>query len=297
VVGDLLVSRGFFETLSNSLTNPDYESLNGEDRVSQSVRVLNPLSNELSAMRQSILSSLMEASRHNANRKKQDQKLFEFGAIYRKVENTYQENKQLALLLTGNRNAESWLEPPVKSDFFYFKAIVTLVLQRLGIDNWEESPLENGIFSEGLVLKSGKESLVEFGVLRKEILKRFDLKAEVLYAEFDWNILVQRAATSKMVFQEVPRYPGVRRDFALLLDQKVTFKQIYDLAFKTERKILNKVNLFDVYTGKNLPEDKKSYAVSFMLQDRKKTLTDAQIEKVMKKLEKQFVTELGAELR
>ncbi len=297
IIGDLLVSQGYFETLSNSLTNPEYQELLDPERAGVPVRIMNPLSTELSVMRQSLLSSLLESARHNANRKKQNLKLFEFGASYRQEGASFREQKQLGILVTGNRKEESWVAGQQKSDFFYFKAIVEQVLLRLGISDFQSAPADNPLFSEGLGAMHGKVPLVEFGVLQKNIGKKFDLKSEVLYAEFNWAGLVQQASDSKMIFREVPKYPEVRRDFALLIDQQVTFRQIHDLAFKTERKLLKKVNLFDVYTGKNLPENKKSYAVSFLLQDLKKTLTDAQIDKVMKRLQLQFQTELGAELR
>ena len=297
IIGDLLVSQGFYETLSNSLTNPEYNKLIRETASGDPVGILNPLSGELSAMRQSLVSSVLEAAHHNINRKNQDLKFFEFGAVYHKDKEGYSEKKQLALLVSGNRTEESWNSEQKKSDFFYFKAIVEQVLLRLGINGFESLPVENAIFEEGLAFLAGKQRLVQFGVINQRIPEAFGIKAEVLYAEFEWAILVNQASASRMVYREVAKYPEVRRDFALLLDRDVSFKRIHDLAFNTEKKLLKKVNLFDVYHGKTLPENKKSYAVSFLLQDLKKTLTDEQIDKVMNKLQQRFEKELGAELR
>jgi phenylalanyl-tRNA synthetase beta chain len=174
---------------------------------------------------------------------------------------------------------------------------VELVLHRLGITSYNAIPSDSTSFTEGMAYQSRNETLVRFGVLNRKILDYFEIKGEALYAEFEWPALVKHAANSKMIYEEVPRFPSVRRDFALLLDQDISFRQVYDLAFQTEKKLLKKVNLFDVYRGKNLPENKKSYAVSFMLQDAKKTLTDAQIEKTMNRLQQKFEIELKAELR
>lgn len=297
IIGDLLVSQGYYETLSNSLTNPEYDRIFNMSAVGEPIRILNPLSAELSAMRRSLLSSVLEAAHHNVNRRKQDLKFFEFGSIYHKELSGYKEKKQLALLVSGNRAGENWNTGQKKSDFFYLKAIIEQVLLRLGIHSFEAMPAESGIFAEGLSFNAGKQDLVRFGVLSQKIAEAFEIKAEVLYAEFEWAALVNFASAGRMVYTEVPKYPEVRRDFALLLDREVSFKQIHDLAFKTEKKLLTRVNLFDVYHGKNLPENKKSYAVSFLLQDLNKTLTDEQIDKVMNRLQRQFEQVLGAELR
>jgi phenylalanyl-tRNA synthetase beta chain len=201
------------------------------------------------------------------------------------------------MVITGNRLQESWIETPGKTDFFYLKAIVEQVLQRLGISDYDAVPIGKSVFSEGLTFCSGKLILARFGLLEQRILKKFDIKADVFYANFDWAALVRKASQARLIYSEVPKYPEVRRDFALLLDESVSFKQIRDLAFRTERKLLTKVNLFDVYTGNKLADGKKSYAVSFILQDTRKTLTDAQIDKIMGKLQRTFEKELGAELR
>jgi phenylalanyl-tRNA synthetase beta chain len=296
-IGDLLVSHGFYETLSNSLTNPEYQELIGQNNGTGAVTILNPLSKELSVMRQTLLTSLLESTAHNINRRRQDLKLFEFGTTYLQKNDGFTEAKQLSMVITGNRLQESWIETPGKTDFFYLKAIVEQVLQRLGISDYDAVPIGKSVFSEGLTFCSGKLILARFGLLEQRILKKFDIKADVFYANFDWAALVRKASQARLIYSEVPKYPEVRRDFALLLDESVSFKQIRDLAFRTERKLLTKVNLFDVYTGNKLADGKKSYAVSFILQDTRKTLTDAQIDKIMGKLQRTFEKELGAELR
>ncbi|WP_373074079.1 phenylalanine--tRNA ligase subunit beta [Zeaxanthinibacter enoshimensis] len=296
IAGDLLASKGFFETLSNSLTNPKYQELLQEDD-GRTVAILNPLSTELSALRRSMLFSGLESISHNINRQKPNLKLFEFGATYQKDGSEYNEQQHLCLWVTGNRSEDSWISEKKKSDFFFLKAVVEHVLQRLGVNDYKAVPVEDEIFSEGLSLDTRKATIARLGLVSKNITKAFDIKNEVFYADLNWEAVIKLASKNKVVYQEVSKYPEVKRDFALLLNDEVSFKQVYELAYNTEKKLLKQVNLFDVYTGKNLPEGKKSYAVSFTLQDEKKTLTDKQIDKIMQKLQSRFETELGAELR
>jgi phenylalanyl-tRNA synthetase beta chain len=259
--------------------------------------MLNPLSNDLAAMRQSLLFSALEAVAFNNNRRRSDLKLFEFGKTYHKTTDGYQEDKHLTLTVTGNRSAESWTKAQEKSDFFLVKGYVMAVLSRLGIDQKVNSlPFANDMFAEGLALAIGKEIIVEFGTIKKSILKHFDVKQEVVFADFNWDKL-QKYITTKIKFTDIPKYPEVRRDFALLVDENVAFEQIFTIAKQTEKGVLKDVNLFDVYQGANLPEGKKSYAVSFILQDDSKTLTDTQIDKIMSKLQSNFESQLGASLR
>jgi phenylalanyl-tRNA synthetase beta chain len=208
----------------------------------------------------------------------------------------YEEKKHLTLLLTGNRAAESWTNAQKPSDFFLFKGYVNTVLSRLGIEKVQYKPVSSAVFAEGIALAVGTEVLVELGTVKKSILKHFDIKQEVFFADFNWNAVLKQLS-NKVKFTEIPKYPGVRRDLALLVAEDVAFESIYTLAKQTEKTLLKEVSLFDVYQGTNLPEGKKSYAVSFVIQDETKTLTDAQIEKVMGKLQANFETELGAVLR
>ena len=296
-IANQLCALGFNEMMANSLTTPDYIALSSQLDANQNVIMLNPLSNDLAAMRQSLLFSALEAVAFNNNRRRSDLKLFEFGKTYHKATDGYQEDKHLTLTVTGNRSAESWTKPQEKSDFFLVKGYVMAVLSRLGIDQKVNSlPFANDVFAEGLALAIGKEIIVEFGTIKKSILKHFDVKQEVVFADFNWDKL-QKYITTKIKFTDIPKYPEVRRDFALLVDENVAFEQIFTIAKQTEKGVLKDVNLFDVYQGANLPEGKKSYAVSFILQDDSKTLTDTQIDKIMSKLQSNFESQLGASLR
>ena len=283
--------------MANSLTTPDYVKLSENLKEEYNVMMLNPLSNDLSAMRQSLLFSALEAVSFNINRRRGDLKFFEFGKTYHKLPGSYEEEKHLTLTVTGNRTGETWVKSQEKSDFFLFKGYVLAVLTRLGLDKKVTSlPFENDVFAEGLALAVGKEIIVEFGTIKKSINKHFDIKQEVFYADFNWG-KIQKYVSNKIKFTDIPKYPEVRRDFALLVDENIQFEQIFNIAKQTEKSLLKEVNLFDVYQGNNLPEGKKSYAVSFILQDDSKTLTDTQIDKIMSKLQSNFESQLGASLR
>jgi len=297
VIGDQLVAQGFIEIMANSLTTANYAELSEQLKEEHNVIMLNPLSQDLGVMRQSLLFSGLEAVAYNINRKRSDLKLFEFGKTYHDYNGKREEPKHLTLLITGNRTNESWNGFNKNSDFFYLKGIVASVMQRLGITNYKERPVKTDIFSEGISFSLGKISLVSFGMLHKTVLKHFSISQEILFADFNWDNILEVAKRNSITFTDLPKYPEVRRDFALLLDDSVTFESIFTLAKQSERKLLKDINLFDVYQGKNLPEGKKSYAVSFTLQDEHKTLTDKQIDKIMSKLQQNFEKELGAELR
>ena len=296
-IGDFLASKGFYEIMTNSLTSPDYINLIDELKTDQSVTMLNPLGAELSVLRQSMLLNGLETISYNINRKNQNLRFFEFGKTYHSYDDKRIENKHLSLLVTGNRNNTGWASPAKQTDFFFFKSVVENVLKRLGITSFNSSPLEGTLFSEGLRLISNKKKIVDFGVVNKSLAKKFDIKQEVLFADFNWDMIIDLVPKTEVKFKTIPKYPEVKRDFALLLDNTVSFKAIHDIAFQTERNLLKKVNLFDVYTGDKLPEGKKSYAVSFTLQDDKSTLTDKQIDKIMSKLQQKYENELDAELR
>ncbi|VAW12486.1 Phenylalanyl-tRNA synthetase beta chain [hydrothermal vent metagenome] len=297
VIGNFLAAQGFFEIMANSLSSPEHHTLSENLKEEHNITILNPLSNDLSVMRQSMLFSGLTAISHNINRKKQNLKFFEFGKIYHQFTSERVENKHLSLFLTGNRSEGNWAEPTQKNDFYFLKTIAENILLRLGINEISSSPLTNTDFSEGIALKSKKKELVVLGLINKQILKSFDIKQDVLYADFNWGAIRSLVSTDNIVFANIPKYPVVKRDFALLLDNATNFKEVHDLAFETERKLLKSINLFDVYTGKNLPDGKKSYAVSFTLQDEENTLTDKRIDKIMSKLKQRYENELGAELR
>jgi phenylalanyl-tRNA synthetase beta chain len=282
--------------MANSLTTANYIQLSDLLKEEHNVTMLNPLSSDLATMRQSLLFSGLEAISYNINRKNTDLKLFEFGKTYHNYPSGYEETKHLTLFLTGNRNQETWTSGQKHTDFFLFKGYVTAVLERLGIQKTQNQPLTTDVYSEGIAISLGKDTIVEIGVVKKSILKHFGIKQEVFFADFNWATIL-KLISNKVKFTEIPKYPEVRRDLALLLDQAVTYERIYTIAKQTEKSLLKNVDLFDVYEGQNLPEGKKSYALSFSIQDSSKTLTDEQIDKIMSKLQKNFETELGAVLR
>ena len=297
IVANQLTTLGFNETMANSLTKEEYSSFSENLKSEFNVTMLNPLSNDLKVMRQSLLFSGLESISYNLNRKNNSLKLYEFGKTYHKYEKGYQEDKHLTIFVSGARTKDSWTSLTQNSEFFYLKGIVMSILERIGVTNIKTSPVKSDVFSEGIVLSLGKNKLVEFGVIKKKILKEFGIKQEVLFADFDWTSILSISDKKKIKVSMLPKFPSVKRDLALLLDEKITFKEIYDLAFQSERNLLKDLGLFDVYEGDKLPEGKKSYAVSFVLQDNNKTLEDRQIDKIMQKLQQSFEKNLGAVLR
>ncbi|MBT8269155.1 MAG: phenylalanine--tRNA ligase subunit beta [Bacteroidia bacterium] len=297
VIGNQLVSQGFYEMMANSLTTGRYTELSEDIDSANTVSILNPLSQDLASLRQSMLFGGLEVLSYNLNRQQNDLKLFEFGKTYWKKDSKWLENKHLALFVSGNKDDESWNIEKKETDFFFAKGVIQTVLKRLGLKRIVEGGLKSDLFSEGISLSSDSKAIVEFGLVKRSILKTFDIDQNVIYADFDWDRILELVPHQEIVFEEIPKFPEVRRDFALLLDDGVSFDAIKKIALKSERKLLKSVNLFDVYQGKNLPKGKKSYAVSFVMQDNRKTLTDKQIDKIMSKLQSNFEKELGAELR
>jgi phenylalanyl-tRNA synthetase beta chain len=297
IVANQLSSLGFNETMANSLTKSDYTKLSENINEEANVAMLNPLSNDLGVLRQSLIFSGLESVSYNLNRKNNSLKFYEFGKTYHKYNDKYQEDKHLTLFVTGNRTKDAWNANNTTSDFFYVKGIITAVLSRLGINKTKISPIKNDVFSEGISLGLGKIKLVEFGVVKRSILKEFGIKQEVLFADFNWGNILKFSSNKNIKVSELPKFPAVKRDLALLIDSKTEFKELYNLAFQSERKLLKEVDLFDVYEGDKLPEGKKSYAVSFVLQDETRTLEDKQIDKIMQKLQQTFEKSLDAVLR
>jgi len=297
IIANQLSSLGFNETMTNSLTKPYYTNLSENINVAANVEMLNPLSSDLKVMRQSLLFSGLESVAYNINRKNNSLKFYEFGKTYHKYNDKYQEDKHLSLLVTGNRSKENWNIIHKKSDFFYIKGLITNILNRLGVDALKTTPIKQDVFSEGVTMSLGKIKLVEFGVIKSSILKEFGIKQSVLFADFNWDNLLKITGNKNMKVTELTKFPPVKRDLALLLDSKIEFKEIYNLAFQSEKHLLKEVDLFDVYEGDKLPKGKKSYAVSFLLQDESKTLADKEIDKTMKKLQQIFEKNLEAVLR
>jgi len=309
LISEQLTAQGFNEVLNNSLTKGGYYTDLTSYPPANSVKMLNPLSSDLNVMRQTMLFGGLENIARNINRKNADLKFYEFGnCYYYNAENkkegealsAYSEDFHLGLWLTGNKRAQSWVAAEEKSSIYELKAFVENVFARLGFTMRKLVVGEygNDLLSEALTVytRSGKQ-LAVYGIVSTKIRKMMDIDAEVYFADLNWNAILAELGDQKVRYTELAKFPEVKRDLALLLDKSVTFAEIEKIAFDTERKLLKSVNLFDVYEGKNLEEGKKSYAVSFVLQDETKTLTDGQIEPIMKKLQGNFETKLGAKLR
>ena len=315
VVSDMLTYNGFSEIMNNSLTKAEYYENNPDFDAARSIHILNPLSKELNVMRQSLLYCGMECIVRNLNYKIHNQKLYEFGRTYQlspealsadaeaemAVTKKYVETQHLALFMTGDMQPENWKIPATPTDFYYLKAQVMNILRRMRVNfsRLQIVPATQHYYAEGLafVYRDSHKVLCTMGRIRRDTLKQMDCKQEVFHADIDWSLLLKSYPTKEVLYAEIPKYPEVRRDLALILENKVTFAEIEQVAFNTEKKLLKRVSLFDVYKGKGITEGMKSYAVSFILQDKDKTLNDKQIEAVMAKLQKNLETQLGATIR
>ena len=307
LIAEMLTAQGFNEIWSNSLTKTLYYENNQVFPIENAVKIFNPLSNDLGSMRQTLLYGGLESIAHNANRKNPDLRLYEFGNCYffkgsNLKENpisNYREDEHLAIFVTGDKEAANWALPAAKSSFFQLKSYVENVLKRMGFvaANLKIDGVSNELMSEGISYSINGKTLVEFGTISGKTLKAFGIENPVSFADFRMDTLFIELKNNKVIFSELPKYPEVRRDLALLIDKTVQFNQLRDLAFRSERKLLQSVDLFDVYEGKGVPEGKKSYAISYILRDDEKTLNDVQIEKIMKKLVSTYERELGALLR
>lgn len=296
IIANQLVAQGFNEIMCNSLTSLSYYTGNENFQENRNVKILNPLSNELVVLKQSMLYSGLESLSYNINRKNNNLKFFEFGKTYHKDLNGYVEPKHLTLFVTGNKNEDHWAVKKEGANFYYFKSYITGVLKRLGIENAEETPCDYFCFSDALSFVNNHGTLVEFGIVKKAIAKEFDVKQEVFYADFNWDLIL-KSLNNKIKFKEISKFPEVKRDLALLIDQSIKYKDLQIAALKTDKNLLKQVFLFDVYEGNNIPEGKKSYALSFILQDENKTLTDDQIDKTMRKIQKVYQEQFSATLR
>lgn len=291
-VADMLTANGYFEILSNSLTKSAYAN-----DLDQSVKILNPLSSDLDVMRQSMLYSGLEAVSYNQNRRNGDLKLYEFGKTYHINNGKYEERNHLSVFLSGKEATEQWNQSAKTMSFYHLKGMVDAVLKKLNIVNLQSDEVQHPDFAYGVQYRRGTKILVEFGAVATKALKTIDLKSGVFYADFNWDMILMLVKNNSITYKEVSKFPAVRRDLSLLLDQKIRFEDLKRIALKTEKNLLKEVNIFDVYQGDKLPEDKKSYALSFILQDEEKTLTDQQIDGIMQKLIANFGKEAGAEIR
>lgn len=310
-IAEQLTAQGFNEILNNSLTKVSYYEPLEQLPLAKCVKIMNPLSSDLGVMRQTLLFGGLESIARNANRKNSDLKFYEFGNCYyynaavREGNDAdplraYSEEPHLGLWLTGNKAAQSWVRKDEKTTFYQLHAFVNNILVRLGVDIEKVSVerLEHELFADGLVLKAVNGKALGFiGIVNRKQLKAFDIDQEVFYADLDWNALIKQNKQYKAQIVDLPKYQEVKRDFALLVDKSVEFADLARAAFSTEKKLLKNVCLFDVYEGKNLEEGKKSYALSFILQDAENTLKDTQIENVMKRLQQTFENQFHATLR
>ena len=309
IISEQLVGCGFNEILNNSLTAAGYYEGLEAFAPANLVHLMNPLSNDLNVMRQTLLFGGLESIQHNANRKNADLKFFEFGNTYffneekrnaEKALSPYKEEYHLALWVTGKRVSNSWAHADEASSVYELKAYVLNIFTRLGLNYGTVvfGNLTNDVYATAITVHTrGGKLLATFGIVSKKIQKKFDIDNEIYYAEINWNELMKAIKTSKVNFKELTKFPAVKRDLALLLDKKVQFAEIEKIAYETEKKLLKEVVLFDVYEGKNLEAGKKSYAVSFTLQDENATLNDKQIDKIMQKLITNLQNKLDAKLR
>jgi phenylalanyl-tRNA synthetase beta chain len=300
-LSEVLAGFGFHEMMNNSLTSPVYIDQFGKMGMSSAnhVRMLNPLSQDLAVMRQSLVFQGLETVAHNQNRQRPDVRLFEFGKTYCVREGNYIENKRLTLFMSGRKTSESWNSTAEKVSLFTLKGIVNGIIDRLGFNQLvvEEPMPENDLLADGYQIRILKQVVGQVGWVKKEVKKHFGVKNEVYVADLDWDALIGSLKLVKVQYKELPKTFAVRRDFSLLLDTAVSFERIVALAKKVDKKLLQSVGLFDVYEGKNLPEGKKSYAVSFVFQDAENTLKDEQVDKLMDSIRISLETEIGAELR
>ena len=301
VVSELLSNNGFSEMMGLSLTKSEYASKIKSLDPAKSVLMMNPLSSDLNALRQTLLFSGLETIAYNQNRRNADLKIFEFGKTYMAIKGgeatKYVETKHLSLFISGRKQEESWNVKNDAVNFYSLKGYVKAILERLGINDIKLAESNSDVFSQGLSFCSNKKTLAEFGAVNRSVLILMDIKQDVFYADFNWDLIIERLKKINIMYAEVPKFPEVRRDLALLIDKAIQFEQLEQLAYQTEKNMLKNVNLFDVYQGDKLPSEKKSYALSFTLQDESATLTDKQIEKIMEKLIKTYQEKVGAEIR
>lgn len=291
-IADLLIANGYREILNNSLTKLAYV-----DDPDTAVRLVNPLSSDLDTMRQNLLFSALTTLSYNQKRKHPNAKYFEYGKTYFKSEDGYSEKQKLSLTIAGNQFEESWLTKDKKTSFYHIKSLVDTIIKRLNITGLQIVETEGTYFDYGLSYLKGQKVLVSFGSVSQGNLKKTDVDGVAYFADFDWDLVIKVIRKNKIKFQEVSKFPSVRRDLALLVDEAITFEQLKQIATKSERKLLKEVNIFDVYKGDKLPTGKKSYALSFIFQDEEKTLTDKQIDGIIKKLMLNFEKETGASIR
>lgn len=295
-LSEILSGQGYSEIITNSLTKPSYSEKSGYLDPAWNVEIYNKLSEDLGVMRQTLLFSGLEVLARNINRRQTDLKLFEFGTIYQKPESGYQEGRRLAIFHSGQRSAESWLESSKPFGFADLYSTVERILEKLGVQISEVSMLETAPFSYGLQLMLGQKVLGIIGLVDEKLLKLAEVRQEVWFAELDWDLICKKAGGLKR-YQEISKFPEVRRDLSLVIDKSTPYDQVKTVALKAGGKLLQRIGVFDVYQGDKIESGKKAYALSFFLQDQENTLTDKVIDKTMSKLIQAFQNEVGAVIR
>lgn len=293
-LSDYLTDNGFNEMLNNSITKSAYYT---EETLQNAVKLLNPLSSDLDVMRLSMLYNGLEVLQYNRNRKATDMHLYEFGKTYIKTNNGYSEQMHLSLFMLGKQQGESWHGAAKANTYYTIKSLIVNILKKAGIKKTDIVTDSNGTLLNQTTISSQQKVLVVFGGVDAKTRKQFDLTDDVWFADFNWDNLCELSMGSTLKLQAISTFPAVRRDLALVLDKKSTYAEIEKIARKTEQQLLKEMNVFDVYEGDKIAQGKKSYAISFILQNTEKTLTDEEIETTMNKLIKQFEKELGATLR
>ena len=308
VASDYLSANGYTEIMSNSLTKAAYYEQSKSYPAERCVKILNPLSQDLNVMRQTLMFNALEAVELNVNRRNGNLKMYEVGNCYAFAEEKaseenalakYEESYRIGITVTGLATQLSWNAKAEASSFFTLRAMVEKLLKRFGIDIYslQCESLDCDLYADAIVFKQGPKEVLRMGVVSPIVRKKFDIKQEVYFAEIDFDQLIKMTKKSKVQFKELSKFPEVKRDLALLVNKSVTFSQLRSIAFATEKKLLKSVSLFDVYEGDKLPEGKKSYALSFILEDKSQTLTDKQIERTMANLQTQLEQKAGAEVR
>lgn len=308
LASDFLTSNGYTEIMSNSLSKVSYYEGSETYPAERCVKIMNPLSQDLNVMRQTLLFNALEAVELNVNRRNANLRMYECGNCYAyntekaDDENTlakYEETYRLGIAITGLASQLSWNSKAEGASFFTLRGIVERLLKRFGIDIYalQSEALQSELYADAVILRQGPKEVLRMGVVAPSLRKKFDIKQDVFFAEIDFDQLIKMTKKAKIQFKELSKFPEVKRDLALLVDKSVTFAQLRGIAFATEKKLLKSVSLFDVYEGDKLPEGKKSYALSFILEDKNQTLTDKQIERTMTNLQTQLEQKAGAEVR
>lgn len=294
-ITQLLVNNGYYEIMTNSLTKPQYAELGGLN-TEESVEILNKLSEDLGVMRQSLLFTGLEVVAYNVNRKQTDVKVFEFGKIYAKKDGTYYENEQISLFLTGDSVPEHWSITQKKTDYYDLLRDVLSLIQKITPEEITYAKATGKVFQYGVGLCVRGKEVAKLGMLSNSMAKTLGIRQEIFYADVDWSLLL-KLTNDNIVFEEVSKFPEVKRDLSLVIDKNIPFDQIREIALKVEKRLLKQINVFDVYEGDKIDAGKKAYAISFILEDKQKTLNDKQIDKTMNRLMATFENELGAIIR